>query len=171
MISPWFFPRSLTWMWLMLVKIFCYWLGSNLPYPLFWNAPLPRRSELQGVAVEISPYWNGKTLHGDPHTLSVVVASIYVNRFFQHGVLSCTDFSCVTEANVVHTMPPAIYLMLIEKRGRLKVIHSFALSIKSSDKKQHCFVAWFQRCYIGWTSKCVKMPGCHTQISYNKLAC
>lgn len=73
-------------------------ISQFYPYPFILSAPLPLRTESQGVVVEISPYQMRQPF--DPRVSSIDVDGVYVSSqtFLFYGAFRCGDFSCVCVA-------------------------------------------------------------------------
>ena len=106
-------------------------------YPLFSGEPVPLKSEL----VFETPHEIGQPFKTSIcHQLSLIVFMLTdVTGHFQNAILICVNFFCSTLAIMVLSQRFAIYLME-EKHGHSQIPHNFMLSVKSSNKKENCFI-------------------------------
>ena len=103
-------------------------------YPfVFDSPPLPLKTKLQGVVVEISLLSDGIQ---EPRTLSAAVNIVYSRR---DQTSSAVVIYLFFKPDFI-TVPFAIYLMEIEKHRRSQFVHNFKLSIMSSIKNEHCLI-------------------------------
>lgn len=115
-------------------------ISQFLPLPLIFSVTVPLRTDSQGVVVEISPY--------ETHTTRLI---------FQHGVLSCGDFSWVTLAVVVFSLATC---HLPDGDTHMLLFHSqLHTVIVTSHKKEHCFVARPLEMLYRLTTHAPTLPG------------
>lgn len=107
-------------------------------------APLPQRTVTWGSGQNL-PLWRGiKLWDPGPHTSSVVIDGIYINRCNHTNPTCCLQLCwfilCYHGNTVIISMSFAIYLIETEKHRHFSIIHSFKLSSNTSNNKGHCLI-------------------------------
>lgn len=97
-----------------------------------FSAPLPLSTESIKSFMSL---WNGTTVQ-DPHTSSIVDCAYDATRHFWYAIFCCGDFPCVTMPIIVH--------------------------IKSSNKREHCFITWqlVVLCRLTFATRAPYLPFC-----------